>query len=59
MRDPPGKKPSRITHGINGRVEHIFTITSILDNAIQKGLPPAITFLDLESRMLSAPWPTP
>ena len=30
-------------------VEHVFTITSILDNAIQQGLPLALTFLDLKN----------
>ena len=35
--------------GINGTVEHVFAITSILDNAIQQGLPLALTFLDLKN----------
>ena len=35
--------------GINGTVEHIFSICSILDNAIQHGLPLAISFLDLRN----------
>ena len=35
--------------GINGMVEHMFAITSILDNAIQQGLPLVLTFLDLKN----------
>ena len=35
--------------GINGTVEHIFAICSILDNAIQHGLPLAMSFLDLSN----------
>ena len=35
--------------GVNGTVEHTFAITSILDNAIQHGLPLALTFLDLKN----------
>ena len=35
--------------GINGTVEHAFAITSILDYAIQRGLPLALTFFDLKN----------
>ena len=35
--------------GINGCVEHIFSICSILDNAIQHELPLAMSFLDLKN----------
>ena len=35
--------------GINGTVERVFAITSILDNGIQHGLPLALTFLDLKN----------
>ena len=35
--------------GMNGTVEHIFSICSILDNAIQHGLPLAMSFLDLRN----------
>ena len=35
--------------GVNGTVEHVFAISCILDNAINQGLPLAITFLDLKN----------
>ena len=35
--------------GINGTMEHIFAVTAMVQNAIQHGLPLAITFLDLEN----------
>ena len=35
--------------GINGCVEHILSICSILDNTIQHGLPLAMSFLDLKN----------
>jgi hypothetical protein len=35
--------------GINGCMEHIFSICSILDNAIQHGSPLAMSFLDLKN----------
>ena len=35
--------------GINGTVEHIFSICSILDKAIQHGLPLAMSFLNLRN----------
>ena len=34
---------------MNGTVEHVFAITSILDNAIQQDLPLALTSLDLKN----------
>ena len=35
--------------GINGTIEHTFTTTAIIDNAIQHGNPLAVTFLDLQN----------
>ena len=35
--------------GINGTVEHIFSLCSILDNAVQHNLPLAMSFLDLQN----------
>ena len=33
--------------GINGTMEHIFSVSAIVQNALQHGLPLAMTFLDL------------
>ena len=35
--------------GINGTMEHIFSVSAIIQNAIEHGLPLAMTFLDLEN----------
>ena len=35
--------------GINGTVEHIFAVSAIVQNALQNGLPFAMTFLDLQN----------
>ena len=35
--------------GINGTMERIFTVSAIVQNALQHGLPLAMTFLDLEN----------
>ena len=43
--------------GVNGTVEHVFAIASILDNAIQQGLPLALTFLDLKNAFCSIAHP--
>ena len=35
--------------GINGTMEHIFSVSAIVQNALQHSLPLAMTFLDLEN----------
>ena len=35
--------------GINGTMEHIFAVSAIVQNALQNGLPFAMTFLDLQN----------
>ena len=40
-------------HGINGTVEHIFTITAMIEHARSSGLLLTLTFVDLQNAFRS------
>ena len=42
-------------HGINGVMEHIFCVNSIISHAKENGLPLAMTFIDLKNAFGSVP----